>query len=113
MVFSDAQSQASPERRGQTNSQHEPFGHQSTETRSISVYLGNQPFRGSRDDSERGDVPCRTGGHTAGGTIKQLISETLEELQESESRSDKLRKRLVQLSNLLESVESPDKTQQK
>ncbi len=106
MVSPNAQSKASPKRRGQENSQYESIGHQPTEARSASRKPGNQPFRSGRDDSEGRDVFFGAGGSVAGGTIKQFIAETLEELKESEVRSDKLRKRLVQLSNLLETVES-------
>lgn len=107
MVFSNAQSQASPKGRNQKNSQHEPFRDKSSSTRSIGDNHENQSFRGSGNDSEGRNVLCWTGGSSAGGTIKQLIAETLEELQDSESKSDKLRRRLVLLSNLLESVDSP------
>ncbi|MFN6565444.1 MAG: hypothetical protein RMY28_037365 [Nostoc sp. ChiSLP01] len=106
MVFSNAQGQASPTRRGQENSQHELVGHKSTEARSVGRQSRNQSFRSGRNDSEGRNDLYGTGGSAAGGTIKQFIAETLEELKESEARSDKLRKRLVQLTNLLENVES-------
>ncbi|MBW4644771.1 MAG: hypothetical protein KME23_17710 [Goleter apudmare HA4340-LM2] len=106
MVLSNAQSQASPARRDQENCEHELVGYKSPKARPVSEEPRNQSFRSGRNDRKGRDVVCGTGGHTAGGTIKQLIAETLEELEETESRADKLRSRLVQLSNLLESVES-------
>lgn len=106
MVFSNAQSQTSPAGGSQKNSQPESLGYQSSAARPVSSKLGYQQIRSRGNDSEGRNVLCGSGGSITGGTIKQLIAETLEELQESESRSDKLRKRLVQLSNLLESVDS-------
>lgn len=107
MVLSNAQSQTSPKGRSQENSQYESFGNQPTETRPISGEPENQPFRSGRDDSQGGNDLFGTGRYSTGGTIKQLIAETLDELNESEAKSEKLRRRLIQLSNLLESVESP------
>lgn len=107
MVLPNAQSQASPTRGNQENSQYESFGDKSSKTRSVSGDSENQSFRGGRNDSTGRNDLLWAGGCTPGGTIKQLIAETLDELNESESKSEKLRRRLIQLTNLLESVESP------
>ncbi|WP_223280259.1 hypothetical protein [Nostoc sp. PA-18-2419] len=111
MVSPNAQSQASPKGRSKENSQHELVGYESTEARPVSRQPGNKSLRSCRNDSQGRDVFRGAGGSFAGGTIKQFIGETLEELKDSEARSDKLRKRLVQLTNLLETVESSDDSQ--
>lgn len=106
MVYSNAQSQASPKRRDKEDSQHESFRDELATTRSVSGSLEYQSLRSSRNDSKGRNVICGSRGYSTGGTVKQLIAETLEELKESESKSEKLRRRLVQLSNLLESIGS-------
>jgi hypothetical protein len=107
MVLPNAQSKTFTTRGNQKDRQHESVGNQSTEIRPIGEEFRNQSFRSGRNDSERRDELRRTGGYTPGGTIKQLIAETLDELEQAESTTDKLRSRLVQLTNLLESVDSP------
>jgi len=109
MVTQNAQSQASSAWRDQENSQHQPERNQLTETGFFSNCSGGKPIRVGGNDRERGVTSSQSERKTLGGTVKQLIKETRDELEETKVKLDKLHKRLNNLEELSEELEEETK----
>lgn len=109
MVTQNAQSQASSARRDQENSQPQSQRNHLTETRLSSNCPGGQPLGVSGNDRERGITSSQPKREISGGTVKQLIRETREELEETEVKLGKLHKRLTNLEKLSEELEEETK----
>ena len=109
MVTQNAQSEASSAWRDQKNSQRQPERNQFAETGLFSDCPGGEPIRIGGNDRERGITSSQSERKASGGTVKQLIKETREELEETEAKLGKLHKRLSNLEQLSEELEGETK----
>ncbi|MBX9259409.1 hypothetical protein H1Q63_36755 [Desmonostoc muscorum CCALA 125] len=109
MVTDDAQSQAPRTRTNQkerqlsaNRRQSKRTGHHSRTIRSESVSSGGDDRQGTNPLNYSGDV-------LTGGTIQQLITETLAEIAEIDDRREKLCKRVTDLRDLLKGLQDKPK----
>jgi hypothetical protein len=109
MVTQNAQSEASSAWRDQENSQRQSERNQLAETGFFGDCPGGKPIGVGGNDRERGTTSSQPERKTSGGTVKQLIKETREELEETEVKLSKLHKRLNNLEQLSEELEGETK----
>jgi hypothetical protein len=113
MVIDDAQSQAPRAWTNQKKCQLSDDRRQHKRTGRSSQSLRSESISSSGNDREGRNTVDGSGDVTAGGTIQQLIADTLAEIGEIDDRREKLSKRVADLQDLLKGLQDKSQKHQK
>ncbi|MBN3897348.1 MAG: hypothetical protein HWQ41_19330 [Nostoc sp. NOS(2021)] len=108
MVTEDAESQAPRTRTNQKERESSTNRRQPKRTGHYSRTIRSESISSSRTDRQGTNTLNYSGDVLTGGTIQQLITETLAEIQEIDDRREKLCKRVTDLRDLLKGLQNPE-----